>query len=211
MEVRSNSRISGRISLPTVTCGLGQAARAAAAAARSFAGFAYALTKEIASAPAPASQSARASRAISSGSTGSSTVPSARTRSRASTRRLRGIAGSKCPVRPQVVGRSRRRISSTSRKPAVVIRPAGPPLRSSSAFVPTVVPCTMVAFVPSPRPAAARPARKPSASLPRVDGTFAVQLRPFSSSRQEEIGERAADIDADDDLAAAHDACSGRM
>ena len=40
-------------------------------------------------------------------------------------------------------GRSRRRISSTSRNPPVVMRPVGAPLRSSSALVPTVVPCTI--------------------------------------------------------------------
>ena len=40
-------------------------------------------------------------------------------------------------------GRSRRRISSTSRKPRVVITPMRAPLRSSNALVPTVVPCTI--------------------------------------------------------------------
>ena len=53
------------------------------------------------------------------------------------------MTGMKSPHRPHVLGRSRRRISKTSRKPRVVMRPVLAPLRSSKAFVPTVVPCTI--------------------------------------------------------------------
>ena len=48
----------------------------------------------------------------------SRTVPSASTRSSTSSRMSRSTTGMKSPHRPQVRGRSRRRISSTSRKPA---------------------------------------------------------------------------------------------
>ena len=73
-------------------------------------------------------------------STGVWIVPSASVRSGTSSRMSRSITGVKLPVSPQVCRRSRRRISSTSRNPAVVISPAGAPLRSSTALVPTVVP-----------------------------------------------------------------------
>jgi hypothetical protein len=65
--------------------------------------------------------------------------------------------GVKSPRRPQVLGRSRRRISRTSRKPRVVMRPTRAPLRSRSALVPTVVPCTMEASA-STGPKLRRPA-----------------------------------------------------
>jgi hypothetical protein len=115
-------------------------------------------------------------------STGARTVPSDSTRSGTSRRRSRGTTGSKPPRRPQVRGRSRRRISSTSRKPAVVITPTRAPLRSSSALVPAVVPCTTVARRARSGTRAAMPARKPAAWSGRVVGTLATSARPVASS-----------------------------
>jgi hypothetical protein len=94
----------------------------------------------MAMAAQPASINARASASTAARSTASRSVPSASTRSGTSRRRSRGTTGSNAPHRPQVLGRSRRRISSTSRKPRVVITPIRAPLRSSSALVPAVVP-----------------------------------------------------------------------
>ena len=59
-------------------------------------------------------------------------VPSASVRSSTSRRMSRSAIGMKSPHRPQVRRRSRRRISSTSRKPRVVMTPIFGPRRSSS-------------------------------------------------------------------------------
>lgn len=90
--------------------------------------------------------------------------------------------GSKLPRRPQVCGRSRRRISSTSRKPRVVMMPVRATLRSSSALVPTVVPCTMVAICAAESATRATPFMKPRASSPRVLGTLTMRALPSRSS-----------------------------
>ena len=74
------------------------------------------------------------------------------------------------------------------------------PRRSSSVLVPTVVPCTIEPMRAAP-PSACRPLRKPCASSPRRDGTFAVRNVPRRRIEQEQIGEGAADIDPDDDAA----------
>ena len=52
--------------------------------------------------------------------------------------------------------------------------PMRAPLRSNNAFVPTVVPWTIVALAVSP-PSVAKPLRNPAASAPRFDGVFAVR------------------------------------
>ena len=115
-------------------------------------------------------------------------LPSANTRSSTSKRRSRGTTGSKLPRKPQVWGRSRRRISNTSRKPRVVMMPVRATFRSSKALVPTVVPCTMVAseeatpfdWLPLTR---ATPCIKPLASSPRVEGTLIMCADPSRSSK----------------------------
>ena len=132
----------------------------------------------------------------SSSSTAVRIVPSASVRSATSSRMSRSAIGVKSPHRPQVRRRSRRRISSTSRKPRVVMTPIFGPRRSSSVLVPTVVPCTIE---PSGTPPSARrPLRKPAASSPRRDGTFAVVKVRAAGSKREQVGERPADVDADD-------------
>jgi hypothetical protein len=127
---------------------------------------------QTASQPASASSAARA--LTSATSTASSTEPSASTRSLTSTRSGRSTTGVKDPFSPQVVGRSRRRISSTSRNPSVVMIPVRAPLRSSSALVPTVVPCTTVEMSAKFSTLLAMPSTKPFDWSPRVDGTLAV-------------------------------------
>ena len=77
-------------------------------------------------------------------------------------------------------GAGRAGISSTSRKPRVVTRPMRAPLRSRSALVPTVVPCTTE---PSCKRAEALQAfEKPNGLVARLDGTFAVRNCAASSS-----------------------------
>src|SRR6218665_2162692 len=73
--------------------------------------------KKTHTASQPAASNERVSVRTCSKSTGVCSVPSASTRSSTSRRRSRGTTGRKLPRRPQVCGRSRRRISSTSRKP----------------------------------------------------------------------------------------------
>ena len=115
----------------------------------------------------------------------------------------RSAIGVKSPHRPQVRRRSRRRISSTSRKPRVVMTPIFGPRRSSSALVPTVVPCT----IESDRRGAAERAqaveealRLVAAARRHLGGAEAAGRRV----EQEQVGEGAADIDADDDATLAH-------
>ena len=96
--------------------------------------------KMIATACAPCATSCRAAARTSFSSTAVRIVPSASVRSATSSRMSRSAIGVKSPHRPQVRRRSRRRISSTSRKPRVVMTPIFGPRRSSSVLVPTVVP-----------------------------------------------------------------------
>ena len=137
----------------------------------------------MATASQPSSCSRLAAAFTSSGSTAWRTVPSARVRSPTSSLMSRGTTGTNWPHRPQVCGRSRRRISRTSRKPVVVMTPVTAPLRSSRALVPTVVPWTTVdSAVRSPAPVS-RPDRKPTAWFAGVDGTLATRAVPAASSR----------------------------
>ncbi|MNF00469.1 hypothetical protein D3C80_1993020 [compost metagenome] len=55
-------------------------------------------------------------------------------------------------------------------------------LRSSSALVPTGVPCTMVAMALAPSATGATPFMKPRASSPRVLGTLTMRALPSRSS-----------------------------
>ena len=152
------------------------------------------------SASAPAASSRRAASSTSAGSTTVWMLPSASVRSATSRRRSRSMTGIKLPVSPQVWRRSRRRISSTSRKPAVVISPARAPRRSSSALVPTVVPCTM-ADTCGRGVIAAMPSAKPTASWPRV--LHLANARGAARFvEQEQVCVGAPDIDPDDDPAA---------
>ena len=61
--------------------------------------------------------------------------------------------------------------------------PVRAPLRSSSALVPTVVPCTMVRISVKSSTLLAMPSTKPLDWSPRVDGTLAVLTVPSVSSR----------------------------
>ena len=117
------------------------------------------------------------------GSISLATVPSAKVRSGTSSLHLRSITGVNCPHNPQVLGRSRRRISSTSRKPSVVIIPAFAPLRSSRALVATVVPWIIVETeLKSRLVAAIIPLKNPLDWSPLVDGTFSTCTSPNTSS-----------------------------
>jgi hypothetical protein len=138
----------------------------------------------MASASAPIARRRTASRATAPRSTFSRIVPSARVRSGTSARKSRGIAGTNSPHRPQVWRRSRRRISSTSRKPAVMMIPVFAPLRSSSALVPTVVPWTTAASLAKSGWPCAMPSTKPTDWSPLVEGTLRVLASPVASSKK---------------------------
>ena len=169
-------------------------ARTAATACCSLMGLAYALMKNTHTASQPASSRAWVCARTCAKSTAVCKPPSARTRSSTSRRKSRGTTGVKLPRKPQVCGRSRRRISNTSRKPRVVMMPVRATLRSNKALVPTVVPCTMVARVAAtpceaalasePLPSLTRttPFMKPRASSPRVEGTLTMRAEPSRSS-----------------------------
>ena len=154
---------------------------------------------------APLSRSCFAAARTSAGSTAVRMLPSASVRSFTSTRMSRSAIGMKSPHRPQVRRRSRRRISSTSRKPRVVMTPIFGPRRSSSVLVPTVVPCTIesIAGGAAERVEAVEEAlRLVAAARRHLGGAEAAGRR----IEQEQVGEGAADIDADDDAALAHGA-----
>ncbi len=143
--------------------------------------------KMMASASAPLARRASAAARTAAASTAVRMVPSANVRSATSRRRSRSAIGRNSPHRPQVLRRSRRRISKTSRKPRVVMTPMRGPRRSNSVLVPTVVPWTIEpksAILPS----ASSPCMKPAASLPRSDGTLAVRkLRAAASNRNRSV------------------------
>ncbi len=75
-----------------------------------------------------------------------------------------------------------RPISIRSRKPAVVSSATRAPRRSSTALVPTVVPCTRRRTSALAMPSAASPARTASASWWGRDGTLVTTTRPVSAS-----------------------------
>ena len=76
--------------------------------------------------------------------------------------------------------------------------PVRAPLRSSSALVAVVVPWTITATSAAPAAAPARAACTPPAWLATVVGTLATRTAPVASSTQHQIGEGAADVDADE-------------
>ena len=75
-----------------------------------------------------------------------------------------------------------RPIVGTSSKPAVVSSSTRAPLRSSSAFVPTVVPTVTDASEAASTPAASSERKIAAAGSAGVDGTLATTVRPVSSS-----------------------------
>src|SRR6185295_9454977 len=96
------------------------------------------------------------------GSSGCTTLPSAPIRSSTSSRRRRSTRGTGLSqVRSKRSGVRMRPISSTSRKPRVVRSPVAAPFFCSTAFEPTVVPCTIsltdAGAMPVPRSRAASP------------------------------------------------------
>ena len=94
-------------------------------------------------------------------------------------------------------GRSRRRISSTSRKPRVVITPMRAPLRSSSALVPTVVPWTIEPMsVDRSKPL--QPLDEPDRLVAAMRWRLGGGETPLGFVEPEEVGEGSADIDAND-------------
>ena len=115
-------------------------------------------------------------------SSGSITSPAAPMRSGTSRRRLRAISEWNSPKRPKSCGLSRRPNSMMSRKPRVVIIPQTAPVRSSVAFVPTVVPCTSQEIRGNSTSMARRPLMNPSAWFCGVDGTFDNLTSPVTSS-----------------------------
>ena len=166
--------------------------------------------KTMASASAPIASRSRQAERTASSSTAVRIVPSANVRSGTSSRNSRPAIGVKSPQRPQVAGRSRRRISSASRNPGVVMMPIRAPLRSSSALVPTVVPCTMASSASDMCHRASGPSINPTASSPRLDGTLAVLKLLRALIKKSKIGEGAADIDAHKGCAVSHDAIALR-
>jgi hypothetical protein len=83
---------------------------------------------------------------------------------------------------PYGLGRVRRPSSRTSRNPAVVISPQRAPLRSSTAFVATVVPWTSAATAARSVLSTASPSMKPTDWSSGVEGTLATRNTPRSGS-----------------------------
>ena len=144
--------------------------------------------KMIATACAPCVDAAACAAArTSSSSTAVRIVPSASVRSSTSSRMSRSAIGVKSPHRPQVRRRSRRRISSTSRKPRVVMTPifGAAPLQQRVGADRGAVHDRAARGTP---PSARSPLRKPCASSPRREGTFAVvKVRAVESKRNRSV------------------------
>jgi hypothetical protein len=93
VEKRSCSKISGRMSLEVDTLTPGSSSSRISFMRRSFAGLAYELTKQTATASTPLRRSTPATARASSSSSGSSTAPAKSTRSVTSSRSLRRTYG----------------------------------------------------------------------------------------------------------------------
>src|SRR5207302_10417812 len=185
VENRSNSRYSATTSAEQDTGSFGYRPFAASATARSCAGFRYACSKHTAIASAPAAITASSARSTLAGSSGVRTVPSAARRSRTSKRCLRsttGLGRTKVGTKSAGIFRLVRPISIRSRKPAVVRIATRAPRRSSTALVPTVVPCTSRRTSRPAIPSARSPERTAELSLCGVDGTLVTTTLPVVSS-----------------------------
>ncbi len=141
-------------------------------------------------APTPSAASSLTAFSTDASSRGTSTSPLAVTRSRTSLRSApgaRNAAASGCSTRSYMAWRIWRPISSTSLKPAVMIRPIFAPLASSTALVATVVPCTKRAMAPAgidqSRSISVIAARTPALGLLRVVGILVSRTAP-SDARQ---------------------------
>ena len=117
----------------------------------------------MATASIPAAANFKPSSRTPSSSSGRQTSPFGPRRSSTSQRNRRGTSGggfSYC--RLYISGMRSRRISSTSRKPAVVISAVRAPLCSSTALVATVVAWTTLSTCPGATPALSSSAATPS-------------------------------------------------
>ena len=157
-------------------------------------------------ASAPASSAASRARSTEAMSSGTSTEPSAFSRSVTSKRCLRsttGLGRTKVGTKSAGILRLVRPISMRSRKPAVVRTATRAPRRSRTALVPTVVPWTTRLHVRA-RDAEGLEAGEDGARLllpPR--GDLGDDDAPGGLVDRGEIGERAADVDADEEHGAA--------
>jgi hypothetical protein len=181
VEKRSNSRYSATTSAEHETGSPGRLPLAASATARSWARFRYECRKHTAIASHPAASAPSSAASTPAVSSGTSTAPSAASRSSTSNRCLRsttGLGRTNVGTNRAGIFRFVRPISMRSRNPAVVMMPTRAPRRSSTAFVPTVVPCTSRRTSPLAMPSASRPASTAAASWRGRDGTLVTTTRP---------------------------------
>ncbi len=103
-------------------------------------------------------------------------------------------------VRSNMSGIRMRPISSTSRKPRVVIRPVRAPLRCRMVLEPTVVPCstsaTAAGSIESSASSCATPSIDSDAGIGRRRGDLAL-MDQAGIGQQRDVRKRAADIDRD--------------
>ena len=133
-------------------------------------------------------------------SSGERTRPVCSIRSSTSTRSARAASASGfCHLRSYRRGMRRRRISRTSRNPAVVMSPVRTPRRSRIAFVATVVPWMTSSISRPPMPMRGRgllEALGNAAAVVVRGGRHLDGDRPPGLSEQDEVGERPSDVDA---------------
>ena len=112
-------------------------------------------------------------------------------------RRGSARAGRAAPAARRTAGRGARASAGAgaggARSPAFATNAVRAPRRSSSAFVATVVPCAKRSTPAAPT---ARAAASTDSSCRAAVGTFAVRTRP--AVEQDGVGERPADVDAED-------------
>ena len=137
----------------------------------------------MASEEQPDSTSASTARISAASSSGVSTSPVSDSRSGTSWRRWRGTSASGISMKMSYSSYFRSRpISSTSRKPSVVIRPVFAPLRSISALVNSVVACTTRWMRPASIDCASSSLRIPS-TTPRAGSSGVVDSFQMKFSR----------------------------
>ena len=144
--------------------------------------------KQIATASTRSAWKNAAASRTDASSSGVTTLPSAATRSTASSRQRRGTSGSGfTQARSNMPGVRIRPISKTSRKPRVVNSPVRAPTFCRIVFDATVVPCTTSLTARGSSPLAASTAATPAATpSPGSSGVVVVLLtwmRPSDSAR----------------------------
>ena len=206
VDVRSNSGARGSTSCDTVTSATsGNSSRTISLARSSCAGFTNEWRNEIAIDSTPNARSRAVAFRTASSSSGTTTFPSASMRSGTARRTRRRTIGSGAGnAASQMSSLYPRRMSISSRNPWLQMSPARAPFIWIIVLSPVVVPCTIVTVLarrsasdsPSPVREEVEPREHAVGLVGRRRRRLLEADRPVAV-REHEVGEGAADVDAD--------------